>query len=182
MRRPARALESVKAGEAVKVEIDSAACARCARGQGCGSGIFNLGMAPVRISCHTEQALEAGDLLIVEFDEAGPQWLWLVCGSYGLPTVGLIVSTIIASLFLSELPAAVALQSSFNGFRDLILAVAALAGLAGGVFAWRMMTPGVLLRLEKRLSLQTGRIVVAETVPLNPVVLSRSTCTIRENP
>lgn len=154
-------------------------CARCARGQGCGAGIFNQGMAPVRLNCLTDCSVEAGEDLVVEFEDAGSRWLWLVCGAYGLPTAGLMAATFIASHYW---PAEVHPQALSSEIRDLVLAAAALSGLAGGVIAWRVMAPGVLLRLKKRLGLQSGRIVAAGTVPLNPSVLSRPTSPTRENP
>ncbi len=180
MRCPARALQSGSGGNVIQVEITAAShCARCARGQGCGVGIFNQGMAPVRLNCLTDYPVEAGDELMVEFEDAGSAWLWLVCGAYGLPTAGLMAATLITSHFL---PAEIMSQSVSGGLRDLVLAAAALSGLAGGVIAWRVMAPRVLLRLKKRLGLQSGRIVAAGTVPLNPAVLSRPTCPTRENP
>ncbi len=136
-------------------------------------------MAPVRLSCLTEHSVAVGEELVVEFDDGGAHWLWLVCGAYGLPTAGLMAATVITSLYLQGDAFS---QTISGGLRDLLLAAAALVGLAGGVIAWRMMAPRVLLRLEKRLGLQTGRIVAAGTVPLNPAVLSRPTCPIRENP
>ncbi len=180
MRRPARALESGAKGTVVEVEITPASnCARCARGQGCGAGMFNQGMAPVRLSCLTEYSVEKGEQLVVEFDDEESQWLWLVCGAYGLPTAGLMMATFITSQYL---PGEALAQTLSSGLRDLVLAAAALSGLAGGVIAWRMMAPQVLLRLEKRLGLQSGRIVAAGTVLQNPAVLSRPTCSTRENP
>ncbi len=180
MRRSAQALESGAKGTVVEVEINSqSGCARCARGQGCGAGIFSRGMAPVRLSCLSEHPVNAGEQLVIEFDEGGAHWLWLVCGAYGLPTAGLIAATVITSFYL---PGDGISQAISGGLRDLVLAAAALLGLAGGVIAWRMMAPQVLLHLEKQLGLQTGRIVAAGTVPLNPAVLSRPTCPTRENP
>ena len=120
MRRPALALESGSGGNVVQVEITPASnCARCARGQGCGVGIFNQGMAPVRLSCLTDYSVEAGDELMVEFEDAGSQWLWLVCGAYGLPTAGLMAATFITSHYL---PAEVLSISLSGGLRDLMLA------------------------------------------------------------
>jgi hypothetical protein len=133
------------------------------------------------MNCLTERPVCIGEELVVEFDDSGSQWLWLVCGAYGLPTAGLMLATIIAGFYLPDLPGAASLQSTAAGFRDLLLAAAALTGLAGGVIAWRMIAPRVFLRLEKQLGMQSGRIVSAGTFPLNPAVLSRSTSPTREN-
>lgn len=180
MKRLARALESGAGGAVVEVEITGASgCARCARGQGCGAGIFNQGSAPVRLNCLTEHSVQVGDELIIEFEEEGAHWLWLVCGAYGLPTVSLMAATFVTSLYLSgDAPG----QAASGAFRDLVLAAAALTGLAGGVIAWRMIAPRVLLPLQKQLDLQSGRIVATAVVPLNRAVLPRSTCSTRENP
>ncbi len=180
MKRSARALESGARGTVVEVEIiGPSGCARCARGQGCGAGIFNQGMAPVRLICLSEYPVNAGEELVVEFDDGGAHWLWLVCGAYGLPLAGLMAATVITSFYL---PGEAFSQTVSGALHDLVLAAAALLGLAGGVIAWRMVAPRVLLHLEKQLGLQTGRIVAAGTVPLNPAVLSRPTCPTRENP
>lgn len=176
-------LESAAAGSCTQVEIVRAdGCARCARGQGCGAGIFNLGIAPVRLPCLTQRSVHAGETVTVEFDDGGSHWLWLVCGAYGLPTAGLLIATIGASVWIAGLSDGSAFLPVADGHRDLVLAAAGMTGLAGGLIAWRMIASEVLLLLEKRLCLQTGRIVSGGTVSLDPAVLSRSSCPTRENP
>lgn len=180
MRRSARALESGAAGTMVNVQLTRpSGCARCARGQGCGAGVFNQNMAAVQLSCHTARSVSVGEELVVELEDTGAHWLWLVCGAYGLPLAGLMAATFIMSL---NLPVDASPHFLSGGQRDLVLATAALAGLAGGVIAWRTIAPRVLSHLETRLGLQTGRIVAAVTVPENAAVLPRPTCPTRENP
>ena len=43
-------------------------------------------------------------------------------------------------------------------------ALAALAGLAGGVFAWRYLSPMLIARLEKGLCLHSARIVAVDNL------------------
>ncbi|MGQ7846280.1 SoxR reducing system RseC family protein [Granulosicoccus sp. 3-233] len=158
MRRSGLALDSVEAGELASVQIHAPSqCMRCARGQGCGAGIFNQGVAAVQLSCLSERAVEAGDEVLVEFEGAeNANWLRLVLGAYGLPTGGLLLAIVTSSLALERaLPAA----SLSLAQQDLLLAIAGLTGLAGGVFAWRMLAPGMLRRSDAGHCLRSGRIV-----------------------
>jgi hypothetical protein len=158
----------------VAVEILSvSSCARCARGQGCGAGLFNLGMAPVRLHCLAQCQVTAGDQVTVEFEPGDSRWLWLVAGAYGLPTLGLVAGAVTAGVWLTAaappllhlpwLPAWLSVTQPLpSGLRDLVQGVMAFVGLSGGVLAWRTMAPALLPRLEKGLCLQSGRIVAVK--------------------
>ena len=164
MKRSGEALETVAAGEDVTVRLASVSqCSRCAKGQGCGAGIFNQGVAGVELSCSSEQAVTAGDEVMVEFDDdANAGWLSLVLGAYGLPTIGLLSAIVASSLVLDGLWPS---ESLSLALQDLVLAVAGLTGLAGGVFAWRMIAPGLLRRTEAGRCLQSARIVAVCNTP-----------------
>lgn len=171
MQRSGRVLHDVVTGEMASVEIQSASqCARCARGQGCGAGIFNQGVAAVQLSCLSDCVVRAGDEVVVEFeDDESSHWLYLVMVAYGLPTAGLLLTVVAASLLLQHLPQLAALSAAHQ---DLLLAIAALVGLAGGVFAWRMLAPDLLRRTDAGRCLQSGRIVaVSNDSPLRTPVL-----------
>lgn len=158
MKRHGQVVHSVAAGEIASVRIQPfSQCARCARGQGCGAGIFNQGVEAVELSCLSEAAVQAGDEVLIEFaDDESSDWLRLVMGAYGLPTAGLLVMIMASNLVLQHgLPAA----SLSQAYQDLLQAIAAGAGLAGGVFAWRMLAPGLLRRTDAGRCLQSGRIV-----------------------
>lgn len=159
MTRHGVVLTSVSAGESASVEIPSASqCARCQRGQGCGAGIFNQGVAAVTLSCVSRQAVQAGDKVVVEFeDDERSHWLWLVMGAYGLPTAGLLLAAVSAGLALQHWAPPAIQQSAAR--QDLLQGIAALSGLAGGVFAWQRLAPAMLRRTDAGRCLQSGRIV-----------------------
>lgn len=127
------------------VEISSGACARCARGRGCGAAALFSPAAdagvPIRLRCEeaTEAApaadavvgptaaptLSLGDRVEVEIDDRDGRWLRAALLVYALPTAGLLLG---ASLPEPWTPAA------------------ALAGLLGGVLAW--YRPGAARALD----------------------------------
>lgn len=180
MRRDGVALDAAAAGDTVAVEIRAASqCARCARGQGCGAGIFNQGVAAVQLHCSSDRAVEAGDEVIVEFDDDPDSgWLWLVMGAYGLPTAGLVLSTVSLGLMLEHLAPLAGLESA--AYRDLLLAIAACVGLAGGVFAWRRLAPAMLERTDAGHCLQSGRIVAFSNESQARIALLRAQSQVRE--
>lgn len=159
MRRSGTVLDAVSAGEAANVEIHAASqCARCASGKGCGAGIFNQGIAAVQIQCQNDRLLQPGDEVVVEFEgEENSRWLAVVLGAYGLPTAGLVLSTLVAGWMIQEATPFSAMQSA--AWQDLLLSIAAIAGLAGGVFAWRKLAPAMLRRADAGRCLRSGRIV-----------------------
>lgn len=152
-------LDTVAPGDSASVRIQTASqCARCARGQGCGAGIFSQGVAAVHIHCLSEHVVRSGDQVVVEFEEGdSTRWLGLVAGAYGLPTAGLILSTLTAGWALDQWPQLAWLQT--DAWQDLCLSMAALAGLAGGVLAWRKLAPVLLRRADAGRCLRSGRIV-----------------------
>ncbi len=164
MRRSGRALNTVMAGESAIIRIEPASqCSRCAKGQGCGAGIFNQGAAGIELTCSSEQAITAGDEVVVEFDDdAHAGWLWLIFGAYGLPTLGLVTTIMASSLVLDDLWPS---SSMSLALQDLFMAIAGLVGLAGGVIAWRKLAPGLLRRTEAGRCLQSARIVAVCNTP-----------------
>lgn len=118
MRRGGRVVSSVRARQ-VLVELDAApACARCARGEGCGAALFAPTSRPLRLVC--EWSLPArpapGTPVTVELAEHGTGWLRPVFLAYGLPTVGLLVGAC---------------------FPEPWSPLTALLGCCGGILAWR---------------------------------------------
>ena len=80
------------------VEVEGvSACQRCARGQGCGAGIFNQGISPTQIACFTREPVAANQTVDIEIEEASSSWLWLVAGAYGLPLLGLLLASLITT-------------------------------------------------------------------------------------
>ena len=115
------------------VELSSGACARCARGQGCGAALFSSATADagasIRLLCEAAPDAAAtvtlGDRVEVEIDDRDGRWLRAALLVYALPTAGLLGG---ASIPEPWTPAA------------------ALAGLLGGVLAWRL--PGAARALD----------------------------------
>jgi len=146
------------------VEVEGiGGCQRCAKGRGCGAGVFGQSAQSIRIECKTSAQLRQDQQVVIEVDDSGSSWLWLVAAAYGLPTLGLIAATLIATLFLSSGPWSVGdVPSTAQSWREALIVLAALAGLAGGVFAWRYLSPMLIARLEKGLCLQSARIVAVD--------------------
>ncbi|NND91461.1 MAG: SoxR reducing system RseC family protein [Granulosicoccus sp.] len=179
MKTTARAITPASAGDSITVELRNvSACARCSRGQGCGAGLFGQGGVPLRLTCVSEHDVLAEDPVVVEFDDGDAGWLWLVAGAYGLPLLGMLLTTLStqaalsAGLLLSLLPdfpvQGVPVDLAIESWKtDLILGAAALIGLTGGVIAWRVLAPMTLARLESRLCVESGRIVAVGKRPAN---------------
>jgi len=79
VKRSARVVRDAPAASKVLVEVEGAsACQRCARGHGCGAGIFNQGISATQIACFTTQSVLANQTVDIEIEETGSGWLWLV--------------------------------------------------------------------------------------------------------
>lgn len=141
------------------------ACQRCAKGQGCGAGIFNQGQRPVQLKCYTGESVRQGQQVVIERDSEDSGWLWLVAGAYGLPTVGLIGASLLAWALVTLVNSSPSVDSVPLPV-DAVIALAALAGLVGGVCIWRRIAPAAISRVEKDLCLHSARIVVSRELPL----------------
>lgn len=99
------------------VAVDAGvSCARCARGQGCGALALASASAPVRLRCHTCGPLRAGTPVALDAPgDAG--WLLPVLLAYGLPTLGLLAGSLAPEPWTP---------------------LGAIAGLGGGLLAWRV--------------------------------------------
>lgn len=120
----------------------------------------------MQLRCLSELAVSVGDDVIVEFDDGDSRWVWLLAGAYGLPTVGLVLATMVAALLLPDETVTSAAGLAGDGImaalsRDALQGLAAVFGLAGGLIAWRYLAPRVSTHLETSLCLDTGRIVAA---------------------
>lgn len=122
---------------AVRVSLKpGASCARCAHGSGCGLGLAET--AAITIDCAVDGALpEIGDAVTVERSDQGSAWLWVVAAGYGLPTLGLVIGAVLGH----KTGAALGLPTEASAvlFEDAAAALGGLAGLAGGVLAWRSL-------------------------------------------
>ena len=166
--RSARVLGDAQAASKVLVEVEGvSACQRCARGQGCGAGIFNQGTQATRLNCFTTVQVSANQTVDIEIEEAGSSWLWLVAGAYGLPLLGLLLASLAASWTMPG--AATFLMFSEPLADDAVVGVAALLVLAGGVIAGRMLSATVLARLETGLCLNSARIVNHNASSVTPI-------------
>jgi positive regulator of sigma E activity len=169
--RSARVISDAQAASKAVVEVEGVnACQRCARGQGCGAGIFNQGIQTTRLDCFTSVPVSANQTVDIEIEEAGSSWLWLVAGAYGLPLLGLLLASLAASWIMPGLATLQLISESLS--EDAIVAVAALLGLAGGVIAWRMLSATVLARLETGLCLNSARIVKNRSSSVTPILES----------
>lgn len=98
---------------------------------------------------------------MVEFDDSGSSWLWLVFGLFGLPLMGMLVACAFAVALTGQMQHItghdVAALSQHAG--QLIEIVAAALGLSGGFFAWRLLAPQARAVAQHSLCLQSARIV-----------------------
>jgi len=163
VRHQARVLQDATAGTSAWVSLDGvSACQRCANGQGCGAGLFNQGSRPVQFECYTSDAVLAEQAVVVEHEDGGSGWLWMVGGAYGLPTVSMLAACLLADAFLPGSSSSGSVPS-VPGAREWLTGLLSLAGLAGGVIAWRSLTPFMMGWAQTGPCLQSARIVaVAE--------------------
>lgn len=126
--------------ERATVELEpGAACARCARGRGCGAALFASAGAPLRIECGVvdpiregravapESPFPVGTAVEIEFPDDGSRWLLPVALAYGCPTLGLVVGACAPEPWT---------------------AFAALAGLGGGFLAWHVGGAPILAGID----------------------------------
>ncbi|MBX2879969.1 MAG: SoxR reducing system RseC family protein [Granulosicoccus sp.] len=159
----------------VWVEIDgTSSCARCARGDGCGQVFYDQRRARIQLLCRTVLPVKPSQRVTVVIDDANGRWLWLVAGAYGLPLAGLLagaalgaplasaLGTGVAGMALGGLPAVH--SSAMMG--ELSSVIGALAGLIGGLFAWRRFSQRHSRQIEKDLCLHTARIEVVSAESL----------------
>lgn len=169
MKHRAKVLADASSTARVQVEGMSA-CQRCAKGHGCGAGIFSQGTNSIELECATERPVVRDQLVTIEVDDTGSNWLWLVAGAYGLPTLGMLTATILSSFFLpsAALPESATIDNS-GLWREAVVAGSALVGLAGGVFAWRYLAPKLVARLNLSLCLQSARIVAIDNLSVGEI-------------
>lgn len=105
----------------IEVEV-AAACPRCARGRGCGAGIFGAGgrTRQIRVPIDKSQQLETGDR--VRLCLAADNVLRAAILVYGVPLLGALIG-VIGSYALA--------------LGDAGTALAAIAGLTAGALASR---------------------------------------------
>lgn len=169
MKHRARVLSD--ASDTAWVEVEGlSGCQRCANGQGCGAGVFAHGTRSIQLECATTERVALNQQVIIEVDDAGSHWLWLVAGAYGLPTLGLLAATLAATYLLPDARefGGIVFSESAN-WREALVAASALLGLAGGVFAWRYVSPKVIARLERGLCLQSARIVAVDNLSVGEI-------------
>lgn len=135
MRRGGHLVARPSNGRAL-VELDQGGgCARCARGRGCGAALFAPRPAPLRLDCEVPERLAganvrdgasaavdgplaSGSRVTVEIDTTGSAWLRPVLLAYALPTLGLLGGAFAPEPWTP---------------------LASIAGLAGGLLAWRVL-------------------------------------------
>ncbi|MFK7996966.1 MAG: SoxR reducing system RseC family protein [Granulosicoccus sp.] len=144
------------------VELDSVnQCQRCSRGEGCGAIMLNSEHSGVQlwVTGSGDTNVMSGQPVLVEIDEQGSGWLLPVFAAYGLPLLGLLCSTMLATALSGNLFRTPAAQGVEPATAELFIVLSALAGLCGGIFAWRQLASGILARAERSLCLRSARIV-----------------------
>jgi len=160
VRREATLVSIDTAGRAVVVLAPVSQCLRCNRGQGCGAaiaGAFGVaGEQGVRLTIHQADSarFKAQQKVLVEIDEQGSGWLLAVFGAYGLPLAGLLVTSALATAFIEF-----SMSHLSPNLKDLLVLLCAIAGLAGGIFASRVLESRLLACAGLSLCLQSARIV-----------------------
>lgn len=164
MRHNGIALADAQTNTRVSVELSGiSACKRCEKGVGCGVGVFSYGSRAVQLDCLATVKVHRGERVEVELDTGDSSWLWLVAGAFGLPTVGVLAGGLLGQAWVSaqdSLPLSVP--------ADIVTAMVALLGLAGGVIAWRWIDHDLSLRVKKGLCLQSARIVAVDASSVKP--------------
>lgn len=162
MKRTGIVLRSLAQGERVEVRIRAEDCSTCRRGQGCGSALYGQAGSTLVVNCLGNRfSVESGDRVELAFDEPGGSlWLLPVLGAYALPTLGLLLAIVLAAGLIDH---AVAADTLSAAMQDLLLGSAGLAGLCGGIFAWRRLAPRILDRARIGHCLDSGRIVAVAT-------------------
>lgn len=159
MRRQGRIVDIDGGGpDSALIELDSVSqCLRCSRGEGCGAMMLNSQADGVQfwVTIATERAqLVNGQSVTLEIDDQGSGWLWSVFAAYGLPLMGMLLATALSTLLIGN---------------ELLVAVSAVVGLCGGIFAWRQVAPAILSRACRGLCLHSARIVSMSPSPLKRV-------------
>jgi len=113
-------------------------CARCVAGKGCGAGLIGGSSEPRRIDAQVASGLDLREGDEVRIELAPDDLLHASLLAYGLPLAGAVIGAGIAWA---------------SGLGDLGAAVAALAGVALGIFAGRRR-----LRLKGCLDQLTPRV------------------------
>ena len=150
-RASGRVVGQLPAGR-VRVEtLTGAGCARCASGRGCGLGLSQG--ASLELDCDTDGSdMPVGSLVELYPCGAGGHWLPVVATAYGLPTAGLLGGMLLGLAASSSWP------ELTDSARELAVAVASLFGLAGGVFAWRVVSERLRVTDRQRPHARLARI------------------------
>ncbi|MEE9320584.1 MAG: SoxR reducing system RseC family protein [Granulosicoccus sp.] len=130
----------------VLVELDAkVACRRCASGAGCGAGRLSPDSRAIQIHVQDRLGVVPGDLVIIDVPEGdGSGWLWLVLAAFSLPTLGIVLGASLPYALWAILPG-MRISGIILGLpaAEWAVALAAAAGLAGGVLAWRKVAPAL---------------------------------------
>jgi len=107
------------------------ACGSCSQSGGCGVQLLPTSNASVSIDCQLEPStlVSVGDTVQVQLPDPDKSWLPLVALAYGIPSLGMVFGAIVGYwlAIFAQMP-----QST-----DSFSLVGFVAGLAGGLFAWR---------------------------------------------
>ena len=161
MIRHAQVVEVAPTGEFVNVVLENASqCRQCARGKGCGAMLMSTQSEndKVMLRCRSDIVVQPGQAVIIDIEGQNSQWLWPVFGAFGLPLAGMLLATVFASVFFST-GSAQGTSFSASGQSALVEVVAAIGGLAAGIWLWRRLAPAVLARVMPGLCLDSARIV-----------------------
>ena len=172
----------VDASGAALVELEPISqCARCRRGEGCGSVFFDTPRPGITLRVTQAQALPAitgesstvndmggsvGQSVVIEIEDSeSSQWLLPVLGAYGLPLLGMLLATGTLSALTGALQGVNSVELH-SYWAELVVLAGAGLGLCGGLFAWRSLSSNYLGRVladaERSLCLQSARIVAIE--------------------
>ena len=112
------------------IRLDTLTCQRCMEGRGCGAGIIAAQARPRTLSVPIPgTAFEEGDRVVLTL--AADAWRRAALFAFVLPIVALLVSGVVASIWLGDVAAALVALSAFA----LVLATGAsrARSIAAGV-------------------------------------------------
>jgi len=165
VKRQALVLDQVSSGSTRVALQQSTSCERCSQAGGCIAGLVDDSSvcSALHISCVTDFPVREGQSVIVEIEENGSGWLWSVLGAVGIQLFSMLLAGATASVVTARIGTTAG--ETPGAAAELSIALAAALGLAGGIFAWRLIAPLALERAQRSFFLHTARIVTI--IPLS---------------
>lgn len=136
----------------IEVELDPLiGCGSCASAGGCGVQLLPSNDTRQVVKCANpgRLSLAPGEHVQVRLSDPDSSWLGLVAWAYGLPTVGIVLGTLLGHYLSQTLP--------ISAVSDYLSLLGFVLGLGGGLFAWNQVAASILMK--KRENTEHAQIV-----------------------